>query len=103
MKPIFDQARAKPKRLVYAEGEERRVLQAAQQVIDEGLAFPILVGRADVIERRIDELSLRMRPGENFELVNILQDERFLQLLEPVSRHHGPARGVAASRQTRGA
>ena len=77
MKPIFDQAKQGLKRLAYAEGEERRVLQAAQQVIDEGMAFPILVGRAAVIENRIKELGLRMRPGQDFELVNILKDERF--------------------------
>jgi malate dehydrogenase (oxaloacetate-decarboxylating)(NADP+) len=77
MKPLYDQARANPKRLIYAEGEERRVLQAAQQVIDEGMALPILVGRAQVIENRIEELGLRMRPGRDVELVNILQDPRF--------------------------
>ncbi len=77
MKPIFIQAKANPKRLVYAEGEERRVLQAAQEVIDEGVAYPILVGRAPIIERRIQELGLRMRPGRDFELCNILQDPRF--------------------------
>ena len=53
MKPIFDAARRAPARLVYAEGEERRVLQAAQQVIDDKLAEPILVGRRNVIEMRI--------------------------------------------------
>jgi malate dehydrogenase (oxaloacetate-decarboxylating)(NADP+) len=77
MKPIFEQAQANPKRLVYAEGEERRVLQAAQQVIDEGMAHPILVGRAPVIEARIKELGLHMQSGRDFELCNILEDPRF--------------------------
>lgn len=77
MKPIIEQAMAQPKRLVYAEGEERRVLQAAQQVIDEGIAFPILVGRANIIEKRIKEIGLRMRPGKDVEICNILQDPRF--------------------------
>jgi malate dehydrogenase (oxaloacetate-decarboxylating)(NADP+) len=77
MKPIFDAARLAPARLVYAEGEERRVLQAAQQVIDEKLADPILVGRRNVIEMRIKQLGLRMRPDEDFELVNIHKDRRF--------------------------
>jgi malate dehydrogenase (oxaloacetate-decarboxylating)(NADP+) len=77
MKPIFDAARHAPGRLVYAEGEGRRVLQAAQQVIDDKLAQPILIGRRNVIEMRIKELGLRMQPNEDFELVNIHEDERF--------------------------
>jgi malate dehydrogenase (oxaloacetate-decarboxylating)(NADP+) len=77
MKPIFDAARRAPMRLVYAEGEERRVLQAVQQIIDEKLAEPIVVGRRDVIEMRIKQLGLRMRPDKDFELVNIHKDERF--------------------------
>ena len=79
MKPVFDLAQRSPQRLVYAEGEERRVLQAAQQVIDQGIAHPILIGRASVILGRIRELGLRMRAGEDFELVNILKDRRFRQ------------------------
>ncbi|HXH04410.1 MAG TPA: NADP-dependent malic enzyme [Candidatus Competibacteraceae bacterium] len=77
MKPIFDRAKRAPKRLVYAEGEDRRVLQATQQVIDEGIARPILVGRPKVIEERIAQLGLRMRPGVDVEIVNILKDERY--------------------------
>ncbi len=77
MKPIFDRAKRDPKRLVFAEGEDRRVLQAAQQVIDEGIAHPILVGRPRVIEDRIQQLALRMRPGHDVEIVNILKDERY--------------------------
>jgi malate dehydrogenase (oxaloacetate-decarboxylating)(NADP+) len=77
MKPIFDAARRAPARLVYAEGEERRVLQAAQQIIDDKLAQPILVGRRNVIEMRIKQLGLRMQPNKDFELVNIHKDKRF--------------------------
>jgi malate dehydrogenase (oxaloacetate-decarboxylating)(NADP+) len=77
MKPIFEQAKRCSKRLVYAEGEERRVLQAVQQVIDEGIARPVLIGRPEVIENRVQELGLRMRPEKDFELINILQDPRF--------------------------
>jgi malate dehydrogenase (oxaloacetate-decarboxylating)(NADP+) len=77
MKPIFDAARRMPARLVYAEGEERRVLQAAQQIIDEKLAEPILVGRRNVIEMRLKQLGLRMQPDKDFELVNIHKDKRF--------------------------
>ena len=77
MRPIFEKAKQAPKRLVYAEGEDRRVLQAAQQVIDEGLAYPILVGRPSVIEKRIKKIGLRMRHGKDFEWINILKDDRF--------------------------
>ena len=86
MKPIIDKARQSPKRLVYAEGEERRVLQAAQQVIDDGIARPILIGRADVIEKRIDELGLRLQPGKDCDLVNILQDERYREYWQDYHR-----------------
>ncbi len=76
MRPIFERAREDPRRVIYAEGEENRVLQAVQQVIDAGIAVPILVGRQDFVEQRLQELALRMRPGVNFELVNPLDDER---------------------------
>jgi malate dehydrogenase (oxaloacetate-decarboxylating)(NADP+) len=77
MKPVFERARQAPKRLVYAEGEESRVLQAAQQVVDERIASPIFVGRAEIIERRIQQFGLRMQPGVDCEIINILQDERY--------------------------
>ena len=77
MKPVFDMAKAKPKRLVYAEGEDQRVLHAVQMVVDEGLAYPILVGRPAVVEQRIAKLGLRIRAGEDFELVNPENDPRF--------------------------
>ncbi len=77
MKPIFDQAKSLGKRLALAEGEGRRVLQATQQMVDEGIAQPILVGRPDVINMRIEQLGLRIQPGKDFEIVNPQQDERF--------------------------
>ena len=77
MKPVYERARADIKRVVYAEGEEYTVLRAVQTVIDERLAFPVLIGRPEVIERRIAKLALRMRPGVDFELVNIQADPRF--------------------------
>ena len=79
MNPVFDQAKQDPKKIVYAEGEERKVLQAVQQVVDEGIAFPILVGRPNVITKRINELALRIRPGTDFEIVSPLYDKRFNQ------------------------
>ncbi|MFC4528890.1 NADP-dependent malic enzyme [Dyella halodurans] len=77
MKPVYERARADRKRVVYAEGEEETVLRAVQTVIDERLAFPILIGRPEVIEARIERLGLRMRVGVDFELTNINDDPRF--------------------------
>ncbi len=77
MKPVYDSARADIKRVVYAEGEDETVLRAVQSVIDYKLAFPILIGRPDVIDMRIQRLGLRMRQGVDFELTNINDDPRF--------------------------
>src|SRR5207302_534713 len=62
MKPLFSAAKAAPRRVVYAEGEDERVLRAVQIVIDEGLARPTLIGRPQVIEQRLERLGLRVRP-----------------------------------------
>ena len=77
MKPVYDRARGDRKRVAYAEGEEEVVLRAVQGVVDEGIAWPILIGRPEVIEARIQRLGLRMRAGEDFEITNILDDPRF--------------------------
>jgi malate dehydrogenase (oxaloacetate-decarboxylating)(NADP+) len=77
MKPIFDAAKKSPKRIVYAEGEDERVLRAAQVVVDEKLAFPILVGRPAVLERRIERFGLRLKAGVDFEMINPESDPRF--------------------------
>jgi len=77
MKPVFEAAKRSPKRLVYAEGEDVRVLHAVQTVVDEGIARPILVGRPAVIEARIARLGLRIRAGVDFELVNTESDPRY--------------------------
>ena len=71
MKPVFAAAKQSPKRIVYAEGEDERVLRAAQVVVDEGLARPILIGRPAVIgEAHRAPRPARSRPGRDFELVN---------------------------------
>lgn len=70
MKPIFNQAKTAPKRIAYAEGEDLRVLRAAQVVVDEGLAYPILVGRTAIIEANIKELGLSLQNGVNIEIVD---------------------------------
>ncbi|MEP7275250.1 MAG: NADP-dependent malic enzyme [Betaproteobacteria bacterium] len=77
MVPVFAAARAAPKSVVYAEGEDERVLRAAQIAIDEHLAFPILVGRTDVMATRIQRLGLRLAFGKNCEAINIQDDPRY--------------------------
>ena len=77
MKPIFSAAKKDPKRIVYAEGEDERVLRAVQVVVDETLAKPILIARPDVVARRIQRFGLRIKPDVDFQTVNPDQDERF--------------------------
>lgn len=77
MKPVFTKAKQNPKRIVYAEGEEERVLRAVQVVVDDGLAKPILIGRPAVLEKRIEKFGLRIRPGVDFEIINPEFDERY--------------------------
>jgi len=77
MKPVYAAAQRRPKRVIFAEGEDVRVLQAAQVVVDEGLAYPILIGRTELIKERIEKLGLRLTLGENCEGVNIYHDSRF--------------------------
>ena len=77
MKPLFDRARSDPKRVVYAEGEDERVLRAVQQVLDDGLAKPIIIGRRDVVSRRIERLNLRLRLDHTVTLVDPQDDPRY--------------------------
>ena len=81
MRAIFQAARQakgrQRKRIIYAEGEDVRVLRAAQVVIEEGFARPILIGRQAVIENRLEKAKLRIVPGVDFEVVNPELDERY--------------------------
>jgi malate dehydrogenase (oxaloacetate-decarboxylating)(NADP+) len=77
MRPIFAAAKAQPRRIVYAEGEDERVLRAVQGVVDDGLAFPILVGRPAILEKRIERFGLRLKAGEDYEIVNPEWDARY--------------------------
>src|SRR5579875_304438 len=74
MRPVFEAARKRPCRVVYAEGEDVRVLRAAQTVRDEGIAEPILLGRRDVIAKRIEELGLRLKGGDGVEVLDPASD-----------------------------
>ena len=78
MKPIFTAAKRAPKkRVAYSEGEEERVLRAAQIVVDEGLARPTLIGRPLIIAQRIEKFGLRLKEGEDYDVVNVEQDDRY--------------------------
>jgi malate dehydrogenase (oxaloacetate-decarboxylating)(NADP+) len=78
MKPIFNLAkRADKKRVAYAEGEEERILRAAQVVVDEGLARPTLIGRPAVMAQRIERFGLRLKEGADYDVVNVENDHRY--------------------------
>jgi malate dehydrogenase (oxaloacetate-decarboxylating)(NADP+) len=91
MKPIFSIAKnavagGGRSRIVFSEGEEERVLRAVQVVVDEGLARPILIGRPEIVERRLQRFGLRMRPEQDFVLVNPLEDARYRDYWETYHR-----------------
>ena len=77
MRPVFESARSSPRRLVFAEGEDERVLRAAQAIIEETVERPILIGRPEVIERRIEKAGLNLQLGQNVDLVNPENDPRY--------------------------
>ncbi len=82
MQPVFEQARKDPRRVVYAEGEDERVLRACQNIVDENLARPILIGRPDVVQHRIDRMGLRLKIDRDLELVNPEDDPRYREYWE---------------------
>jgi malate dehydrogenase (oxaloacetate-decarboxylating)(NADP+) len=77
MRPLFMQAKSAPKRVIYADGEDERVLRAVQTIVDEKIASPILIGRPSVIEMRIKKFGLRLGVGRDFEIVDPEDDSRF--------------------------
>jgi len=87
MKPLLNAAKqAERRRVVYAEGEEERVLRAVQVIVDEHIAHPILIGRPAVIQERIQRYGLRIQPGVDITLVNPDQDERYRDYWETYHR-----------------
>jgi malate dehydrogenase (oxaloacetate-decarboxylating)(NADP+) len=93
MKPVFAAAKSEPKRVVYAEGEDERILRATQIIVEEGLARPILVGRPAVVEARLERFGLSVRPGSDFELVNPDDDPRYREYVQAYVKAAG-RRGV---------
>ncbi len=89
MRPVFAAAKRNPARVVYAEGEDERVLRAVQAVLAEGMARPLLVGRPAVIEQRIERAGLRLKPGADFEVINPDDDPRFRACWEHYHRLMG--------------
>ena len=77
MRPIFTAAKQVPRRIVFAEGEDERVLRAIQVIVDEGLAHPIIVARPAVLDKRIERFGLRIRPGIDCEVINPEDDRRY--------------------------
>ena len=86
MKPVFSQAKMAPKRIVFAEGEDERVLRAVQVIRDEGIASPILIGRSSEIQHQIDMAGLRIREGEDFEVIHADGCEFFDQHFDEFSQ-----------------
>src|SRR5690606_22395460 len=86
MRPLFAAARKANKRVAYTEGEEERVLRAAQVGVDEGLARPILIGRPAVVDMRVQRAGLRLVAGRDYELVDPENDDRFREYWEAFHR-----------------
>nr|WP_272214232.1 phosphate acyltransferase [Marinicella sp. W31]MDC2878454.1 phosphate acyltransferase [Marinicella sp. W31] len=83
MKPVFAAAKAaEPKRIIFSDGEDERVMRAAQVLIEEGVSRPILIGRPNVLEIRMKRYGLRMRPQEDFEIINPESDSRFREYVD---------------------
>ncbi len=89
MKPVFDAAKKAPRRVLYCEGEDERVLRAVQVVIDEGLAQPVVIGRPGVIAARIEKAGLRIVAGRDFDVVNPESDPRYKKLWQTYHQRLG--------------
>ncbi|HEV7802882.1 MAG TPA: NADP-dependent malic enzyme [Burkholderiales bacterium] len=104
MKPVFAAAKESPRRIVYAEGEEERVLRAAQIVLDEGLGRPVLIGRPEVIRMRIERLGLRIKSGQDFDLIDPDNDPRYREYWTEYHRlaaRRGVTPGIAKTEMRR--
>ena len=82
MKPVFEAAKSDPKRVIYAEGEDERVLRAAQVSLEEGTAIPILIGRPEVIASRIKRYGLNISAGKDFDIINPASDPRYKEFVQ---------------------
>jgi malate dehydrogenase (oxaloacetate-decarboxylating)(NADP+) len=92
MRPVFERAIANPRRIIYSDGESRRVLSAAQAVVDDGLCKPILIGRRNRIEALVKELDLHIKPDKDFQILELNENpgyERDWQLLHELNQRSG--------------
>jgi malate dehydrogenase (oxaloacetate-decarboxylating)(NADP+) len=104
MRPVFEAARKRPARIVYAEGEDERVLRAVQTVVDDGIARPVLIGRADTIAQSVSDMGLRMRLGDQVEVLDPTRDTALFDAMVPAYQVLVGRRGVppdAAARRMR--
>ena len=100
MQPVFAAAKRSPRSVIYAEGEDERVLRAAQVVVDEGLARPLLIGRPDVMAERIAEFGLRLKPGDDCAFVNPLDPAVYAEAADTyqaLRKRDGVSRALARS------
>ncbi len=108
MRPVFEAARQAPQRIVYAEGEDERVLRAAQTLVDEDIAHPILLGRCEVIRRKAREMGLRMDLTDGVRVLDPAEDTAVFEPLLPEYQRLAGRRGIpleiaARALRTRGA
>jgi malate dehydrogenase (oxaloacetate-decarboxylating)(NADP+) len=101
MRPVFEIARRAPKRVVYGEGEDDRVLRAVQMVLDEGLAHPILIGRRNVIQAAVARLGLRIDLSSQVSVLDPENDEEVFAPLRRRYQHIVERRGVTADAAAR--
>lgn len=87
MRNVFETARQSQRKIVFAEGEDERVIRTAQAMIEETVDTPILIGRPDIIEARIEKAGLKIKPGRDFQIVNPLQDERYRDYWQTYHNH----------------
>jgi len=82
MKPMIESAQGQNERIAFADGEDERVLRAAQVMLEDGIGQPLLIGRPSVIEQRIKRFGLTLRPGKDFEVINPEDDPRYRDYVE---------------------
>ncbi len=95
MKPVFDRARGSGCRVVFAEGENPRVLQAAQTLAREGMAYPLLLGRPDIIKQQLRDLALDLREDEEFEILYDIDEDRYAEAYYQLMKRRGVTRDEA--------
>ena len=89
MKPVFDKARLNQRRVVYAEGENPKVLQAVENVVQDKLCFPVVLGREDVIRQIIREYGLTVKPGQDFEVMDYQENEDWCREFHRLTERRG--------------